>query len=82
MYLFSYFNGTSWFDAILWRLSLKKNVLNTIGMSYVSFLIGLVCWILIGYSLAYGGTNPYIGNFEHVFLLSLKFNSMERNVPK
>lgn len=38
-------------------LTQRKNVLNTIGMSYVAFLITLLTWYIIGYSLAFKGNN-------------------------
>ncbi len=46
----------------------KKNVLSII-MQCV-FLMGLmtILWALYGYSLAFGGTNPYIGNFDYLFM--------------
>ena len=46
----------------------KKNVLGVI-MQCV-FLMGImtVLWGLIGYSLAFGGDNPYIGNMDHALL--------------
>ena len=46
----------------------KKNILS-IFMQCL-FLMGLlsVVWAVYGYSLAFGGTNPYIGNFDHVLL--------------
>ncbi|MGI8980596.1 MAG: ammonium transporter [Pirellulaceae bacterium] len=46
----------------------KKNVLGV--MMQCVFLMGLntVIWALYGYSLAFGGANPYIGNFDHLFM--------------
>ena len=46
----------------------KKNVLSV--MMQCVFLMGLmsVLWAVIGYSLAFGGSNPYIGSFDHLFL--------------
>jgi Amt family ammonium transporter len=46
----------------------KKNILGV--MMQCIFLMGLmsVVWALWGYSLAFGGTNPYFGNFDHVLL--------------
>ncbi len=44
----------------------KKNVLGV--MMQCIFLMGLmtVIWALYGYSLAFGGDNPWFGNLEHV----------------
>ena len=46
----------------------KKNVLSV--LMQCMFLMGLmtVLWALYGYSLAFGGTNPYIGNMDYVFM--------------
>ena len=44
----------------------KKNILSV--MMQCIFLMGLmsIVWAVVGYSLAFGGTNPYFGNFDHV----------------
>jgi len=49
----------------------KKNVLGV--MMQCIFLMGLmtVIWGVYGYSLAFGGTSPWIGNFDHIFLKGL-----------
>ena len=46
----------------------RKNVLGV--MMQCVFLMGLltVVWGLYGYSLAFGGSNPYIGNGDHLFM--------------
>src|SRR5690606_34690757 len=46
----------------------KKNILGV--MMQCVFLMGMmsVIWALWGYSLAFGGSNPYIGNGEHLLL--------------
>lgn len=46
----------------------KKNILSV--MMQCIFLMGLmsIVWAVIGYSLAFGGTNPFFGNFDHVCL--------------
>ncbi|MEZ6055799.1 MAG: ammonium transporter [Planctomycetaceae bacterium] len=46
----------------------KKNILGV--MMQCIFLMGLmsVVWAGWGYSLSFGGTNPYVGNFDHVLL--------------
>lgn len=46
----------------------KKNVLSV--MMQCLFLMGLmtVLWALYGYSLAFGGDDPYIGNGEYLFM--------------
>tara|TARA_R110002072_G_scaffold303108_2_gene493870 strand:+ start:37089 stop:38558 length:1470 start_codon:yes stop_codon:yes gene_type:complete len=46
----------------------KKNILGV--MMQCMFLMGLmtVVWGIIGYSLAFGGSSPYFGNFDHVLM--------------
>jgi len=46
----------------------KKNVLSVLMQCI--FLMGLmtVLWSIYGYSLAFGGDNPYIGNGEYLFM--------------
>jgi Amt family ammonium transporter len=46
----------------------KKNVLGV--MMQCVFLMGLmtVLWALYGYSLSFGGDNPYIGNGDYLFM--------------
>src|SRR5439155_22132491 len=46
----------------------KKNVLGV--MMQCVFLMGLmtITWGLYGYSLAFGGTNPYIGNGDYLLM--------------
>jgi ammonium transporter, Amt family len=46
----------------------KKNILGV--MMQCIFLMGLmtVVWGIVGYSLAFGGSNPYVGNFDNVMM--------------
>lgn len=46
----------------------SKNVLNTMMMSFIAFGFGGVLWALIGYSLAFGGSSPYIGDASMALL--------------
>lgn len=50
-------------------LTSYKNVLNTIGMSYVAFFGSTIMWVLISYSLAFSGKNLVFGNFDWSLLL-------------
>jgi Amt family ammonium transporter len=45
-----------------------KSVLNMIMMSFACIGIVSILWVLFGYSLAFKGTNPLIGNFSAVGL--------------
>jgi len=46
----------------------KKNILGV--MMQCVFLMGLmsVLWAVVAYSWAFGGDNPYVGNFDHILL--------------
>ncbi len=46
----------------------KKNILSVMMQCF--FLMGLmtILWAIIGYSWAFGGTNPYYGNLDYVLL--------------
>ena len=49
-------------------LARSKNALNTMMMSFISLGFVGVAWALIGYTLAFSGTNPWIGDLSNVFL--------------
>jgi len=46
----------------------RKNVLGTMMHSFILIAVATVLWALFGYSLAFGGSNPVIGNLDHLFL--------------
>lgn len=46
----------------------KKNVLSVMMQCIAMMAVMSVLWAVIGYSLAFGGSNPWIGNMEHVLL--------------
>lgn len=45
----------------------KKNVLNTMMMSFLMMGIGSIVWILLGYSLAFGKSGGFLGGMEYAF---------------
>ena len=49
-------------------LARSKNALNTMMMSFISLGFVGVAWALIGYTLAFSGTNAWIGDMANVFL--------------
>lgn len=53
-------------------LARRKNVVNTMFMSFVIIGIVAILWILAGWSIAYGGdgSNPFIGGFDQLGCLS------------
>ena len=57
--------GLAFFYAGLVR---KKNLIPTLMYSFVSLGVVGTIWMLYGYSLAFSGSNPFIGNFNNVLL--------------
>jgi Amt family ammonium transporter len=46
----------------------KKNILGTMMQSFAMMGLVTVIWAFVGYSLAFGHGNAFIGGFEHLFL--------------
>ena len=46
----------------------KKNILGTMMQSFAMMGLVTILWAIVGYSLAFGHGNAFIGGFEHVFL--------------
>jgi Amt family ammonium transporter len=46
----------------------KKNILGTMMQSFAMMCLVTVLWAIVGYSLAFGHGNPFVGGFEHLFL--------------
>src|SRR6266404_5985291 len=55
----------------------RKNTLAIMMQSFAMMGLISVLWALVGYSLAFGGDGPIIGNFSHAFLRGV---GMEPNV--
>ncbi|NJM94394.1 MAG: ammonium transporter [Cytophagales bacterium] len=62
-------------------LTTRKSVLNTIGMSYVSFCIASIVWMLVGYSFAFGTANPFIGGFDLALLQGILPSDVRGTIP-
>ena len=59
-----------------------KNMLNTFILSFVSYAIGSVLWMLWGYSLAFGNDiGGIIGNLSHLFLSGINVNDISGSIP-
>ena len=46
----------------------KKNILSTMMQSFAMMGLVTIVWAIVGYSLAFGHGNWFIGGFEHLFL--------------
>ncbi len=62
-------------------LTRSKNVLNTIGMSYIAFCIAFLVWVIIGYSLAFCGDGAYFGNLSNFMLQGISINDLTGTIP-
>jgi ammonium transporter, Amt family len=65
-------------------LTQNKAVLNTIGMSFVSFCTGIIAWIFLGYTFAFSEGNGFIGGFDHMLLKGILPTDIAAagNIPK
>jgi Amt family ammonium transporter len=46
----------------------RKNILGTMMQSFAMMGLVTVLWAIVGYSLAFGHGNSFVGGFEHLFL--------------
>jgi Amt family ammonium transporter len=64
-------------------LSNKKNVINTVGMSYVAFCVATLVWVIAGYSIAFGkGGTAVFGSLDSVFLMGIAPNDLIGTIPE
>lgn len=64
-------------------LSNKKNVMNTVGMSYVAFCTATLAWVVAGYSIAFGTNgHPIFGSLENVFLNNIGVDDLVGTIPE
>lgn len=60
----------------------RKNVLSTIMHSFIPLGVITIQWVLIGYSLSFGGDiGGLIGNFDKVFLNDTDVNTLNGTIP-
>ncbi len=52
----------------------RKNILGTMMQSFAMMGLVTILWATVGYSLAFGHGNGFIGGFEHVFLRGVGLN--------
>src|SRR5208282_302327 len=48
----------------------RKNILGTMMQSFAMIGLVTILWAIVGYSLAFGHGNLFVGGFEHLFLRS------------
>jgi Amt family ammonium transporter len=49
----------------------KKNILATLAQSFGATCVITVLWMIIGYSIAFTGHGPYLGDFKYILLAPL-----------
>ena len=63
-------------------MSRYKNLLNTIAMTFVSYCLASIIWMMWGYSLAFGTSQGgIVGGLEHFFLSGISVNSVSGTIP-
>jgi Amt family ammonium transporter len=59
----------------------SKNVLSTTLHSFAAMAIIGVQWVVVGYSLSFGGSGPLIGGLKHLFLAGITPESVSGTIP-
>lgn len=63
-------------------MSRSKNILNTVGLSFVSYALGSVIWVLWGYTLAFGpDLGGVVGGLSHFFLRGIGVADVSDTIP-
>jgi ammonium transporter, Amt family len=63
-------------------MSRYKNLLNTLAMTFVSYCLASVIWMMWGYTLAFGSSKGgIIGGLEHFFMSGIGVNSLSGSIP-
>ncbi len=64
-------------------LAKRKDTLNTMAMSFVTFCIVSVLWVVYGYGFAFGGDiSGIIGSPDKLFLNGVTINSISGTIPE
>ena len=59
----------------------SKNVLSTSMHTFAAMAIIGVQWVVVGYTLAFGGAGPFIGSLQNVFLNGIGPESLTGTIP-
>ncbi|WP_445661158.1 ammonium transporter [Acinetobacter sp. F16] len=60
----------------------KKNVLGTMAHSFVAAAIVSITWVVIGYTLAFGEGNAFIGGLDKVMLSGITTDALTGTIPE
>ena len=63
-------------------MSRYKNLLNTLAMTFVSYCLASVIWMMWGYTLAFGSSKGgLIGGLDHFFMSGIGVDSLTGSIP-
>ena len=77
--LFMTLPGLALFYAGLVR---SKNILSVLMQCFTLACVVSVIWVVAGYSLAFKGSNPVIGNLDYFLLANLTRESLSGSIPE
>ena len=60
----------------------KKNVLSTMAHSFTAAAIVSLVWVVIGYSLAFGSGNAFIGGLDKIMLSGITIDALSGTIPE
>jgi len=60
----------------------KKNVLGTMAHSFVAAAIVSITWVVIGYTLAFGEGNAFIGSLDKIMLSGITTDALTGTIPE
>ncbi|MEZ4527947.1 MAG: ammonium transporter [Desulfobacterales bacterium] len=63
-------------------MSRYKNLLNTFAMTFISYCLASLIWVMWGYTLAFGpDLGKFVGGFDHFFLSGMDVSSLSGTIP-
>lgn len=60
----------------------KKNVLSILMQCFAIGSLASILWLLVGYSIAFGEGNGFIGDFSKVFMMGITKESLSGDIPE
>ncbi len=63
-------------------MSREKNILNTIGLSFIAYAVVSVVWVIWGYSLSFGNDiHGLIGSLQYLFMSNINVTTISGSIP-
>jgi ammonium transporter, Amt family len=60
----------------------KKNVLSTLMQSFAACCLVSLLWVIVGYTMAYSGRGPFLGDMSNFFLAGMTADSVIGTIPE